>query len=81
MDNLNKEEVLAVVKIDDFRDFLEGVTSSSDPCNELINNAVIETLRESHRAYNKEDDSLYFTLENLLNSTVIECTKALQDSL
>lgn len=73
------EEVLVVVSIEEFREFIESVTSSDFSIeNAMINDGVIHTLRTKHCAYKEEDDSLHFTLEHLLNASVLECTSYLK---
>lgn len=67
------DKVLAEVTMEEFRDFLESVTGSEDIMNAMFNDMVMEVLKNQHRAYDEESDTLVFTLNHLLNATVVEC--------
>lgn len=67
------DKVLAEVSMEEFKDFLESVTGSEDIMNAMFNDMVMEVLKNQHRAYDEETDTLVFTLNHLLNATAIEC--------
>lgn len=67
------ERIIAKVTLKEFEDFLESVTSSEDLMNAMFNDMVLEVLRNQHRSYDEETETLYFTLDNLLHATASEC--------
>lgn len=67
------DKVIAEVPMEEFEDFLESVASSEDIMNAMFNDMVMGVLKNQHRAYDEETDTLVFTLSHLLNATVVEC--------